>query len=234
MAQREPVTRDSWKRMLSSAVAIFDELKARDMALPDVILGGGTVLMFRFEHRLSKDIDFFLRDVQWLGFLSPRLNEAIAAMIDGYEEQANSVKLIFPAGDIDFVAAGAVTNAEPTDKLEFHGYSFPLESTEEILAKKLLYRPASFKPRDVFDLAVAIEKDPKAAARAVTATSSRREVLSRRLEHLAQLGHAELAKDILPIGDFSRILGSMLGTVARFVKDSLRPAPGESDAGFKP
>jgi hypothetical protein len=53
------------------------------------------------------------------------------------------------------------------------------------------------------------------------------------------LGPAELAKDILPIGDFPHILGSMLGTVARFVKDnngspSLRSRPGESDAGFKP
>ena len=46
---------------------------------------------------LSKDIDFFIRDVQWLGFITPRLNDVIAAMVEGYEEQANSLKLILPA-----------------------------------------------------------------------------------------------------------------------------------------
>ena len=29
-----------------------------------VVIGGGTVLMFRFEHCLSKDIDFFMHNAQ--------------------------------------------------------------------------------------------------------------------------------------------------------------------------
>lgn len=239
MAKREPVNRDSWQLLLASTVAIFNDLKSRDLGLPDVVFGGGTVLMFRFEHRLSKDIDFFLNDVQWLSFLTPRLNDAIAAMVEGYEEQANSIKLILPAGDIDFVAAGAVTDAKPIEKLDFQGYSFPLETTEEILAKKLLYRPESFKPRDVFDLAVAVEMDPKSAARAVVASASKHDVLTLRLEHLSRLGEAELGRDIWPIGDFSRILGGMIATVGRFVKDNsgslnLRPKPDESEPGFAP
>ena len=69
----------------------------------------------------------------------------VAAMVEGYEEQANSLKLILPAGDIDFVAAGTVTSSEPIEMLQFQNYSFPLETTEEILAKKLFYRPESFK-----------------------------------------------------------------------------------------
>ena len=44
------------------------------------MIGGGTVLMFRFEHRLSKDIDFFTHDAQWLSLLTPRLNDTTAAM----------------------------------------------------------------------------------------------------------------------------------------------------------
>jgi hypothetical protein len=59
-----------------------------------------------------------------LGFLTPRLNDAIAAMVEGYEEQANSVKLILPSGDIDFVVAGAVTDAKPIEKLDFQGSFF--------------------------------------------------------------------------------------------------------------
>ena len=179
--------------------------------------------MFRFEHRLSKDIAFFIRDVQWLGFITPRLNDVIAAMVEGYEEHANSLKLILPAGDIDFVAAATVTSSEPVEMLRFQDYSFPLETTEEILAKKLFYRPESFKPRDVFDLAVAIDMDPSSAARAVAASASKRGVLTRRLRHLSDLGDAELARDIVPIGEFSHILAGMIAKVDRFVNDNSGP-----------
>jgi hypothetical protein len=69
---------------------------------------GGAVLMFRFEHRLSKDIDFFMYDVQRLSLLTPRLNDTTAAMTKKYLEQANGIKLVLPHGDIDFVVAGAI------------------------------------------------------------------------------------------------------------------------------
>jgi hypothetical protein len=223
MTQGQTINRDSWRQILFAAVTIFDDLKSRKHGLPYLILGGGTVLMFRFEHRLSKDVDFFIRDVQWLGFITPRLNDAIAAMVEGYEEQANSLKLILPAGDIDFVAAGAVTVSEPTETLRFQKYSFPLETTQEILAKKLFYRPESFKPRDVFDLAVAIDIDPSSAARAVVASASKRDVLTRRLRHLAQLGDAELGRDILPIGDLTRFVPGMIAKVVHFVEDNSGP-----------
>jgi hypothetical protein len=44
------------------------------------VLGGGTALMICAGHRLSKDIDAFIDDPQYLTFLSPRLaGEAIWA-----------------------------------------------------------------------------------------------------------------------------------------------------------
>jgi predicted nucleotidyltransferase component of viral defense system len=149
------VTRDSWKQILASAVAIFADLEKKGFGSPDVVIGGGTVLMFRFEHRLSKDIDFFLHDVQWLSLLTPRLNDTTAAMVTHYVEQASGIKLALPHGDIDFVVAHPVTEAKAVATLEFMGRTFLLESTEEILAKKLFYRAARFQPRDVFDLVAA-------------------------------------------------------------------------------
>lgn len=81
-SHRQVIDRDSWQQILASAVPIFDDLKSRRLDLPYLILGGGTVLMFRFEHRLSRDIDFFssffIRDVRWLGFITPRLNDVVA------------------------------------------------------------------------------------------------------------------------------------------------------------
>lgn len=80
------------------------------MAQPFWTFGGGTVLMFRYDHRASKDIDIFVPDPQYLGYLTPRLNDTAAEMTADYVEDASSyVKLRFAEGEIDFVAAANLT-----------------------------------------------------------------------------------------------------------------------------
>jgi len=219
MSPTNNVTRDSWKQILASAVAIFDDLERKGLGSPDVVIGGGTVLMFRFEHRLSRDIDFFLHDVQWLSMLTPRLNDATAAMVTDYMEQANGIKLVLPHGDIDFVVAGAVTDAKAVEKLDFMGRTFLLEPTEEILAKKLYYRAERLQPRDVFDLVVATGRDNESATRALAAAASKKEILLRRLEQLSRLPPDKLGGGILPIGDCFRIIETMVGRVKQLVQD---------------
>jgi predicted nucleotidyltransferase component of viral defense system len=221
MSPSHDVTRDSWKQILASAVAIFEDLEGKGFGNPDVVIGGGTVLMFRFEHRLSKDIDFFMHDVQWLSLLAPRLNDTVAAMVADYVEQPNGIKLVLPHGDIDFVVARPVTEAKAVATLEFMGRTFLLESTEEILAKKLFYRAARFQPRDVFDLVVAAELDGRAAARAVVAAASRKDVVSRSLERMLLTPIDELPRQILPLGDFYRIIPTMIEKAQRLLQDSL-------------
>ena len=198
MSQTNIVTRDSSKEILASAVAIFADLEKKGFGSPDVVIGGGTVLMFRFEHRLSNDIDFFMHDVQWLSLLTPRLNDTTAAMVTHYVEQASDIKLALPHGDIDFVVAHPVTEAKAVATLEFMGRTFLLEPTEEILAKKLFYRAARFQPRDVFDFVVAAESDGAAAARAVAAAASRIDLVRRSLERMLLVPAAELPGQILP------------------------------------
>jgi len=218
MSPYNDVTRDSWKQILASAVAIFADLEEKGFGSPDVVIGGGTVLMFRFEHRLSKDIDFFMHDVQWLSLLTPRLNDTTAAMTANYLEQGSGLKLVLRHGDIDFVVAGPVTEAKATDRLEFMGHTFPLEATEEILAKKLFYRAARFQPRDVFDFVVATELDNESATRALAAAASNHDLLVRRLEQLSQWAPDKLAEGILPIGDFSRVIPGMIESARRVVQ----------------
>jgi Nucleotidyl transferase AbiEii toxin, Type IV TA system len=220
MSPTNNVTRDSWKRILASAVAIFDDLERKGFGSPDVVMGGGTVLMFRFEHRLSKDIDFFMHDVQWLSLLTPRLNDTTAAITTNYLEQGSGLKLVLPHGDIDFVVSGPVTDTEAIDRLEFMGRTFLLEATEEILAKKLFYRAARFQPRDVFDFVVAVESDRESATRALAAAASNHDLLTRRLEQLSQLPLEKLAEGILPIGDFSRIMPGMIEAARRFMQSA--------------
>src|SRR5690348_15338548 len=152
-----------WKRLLKTALAMLDDIEAREVGAPEAAMGGGTVLMMRMRHRLSRDIDLFMHDAQWLTRLTPRLNDRVAAMVRDYSEQANSIKLVLSEGDIDFIVAGRVTDAAPDETLDFEGRAVLLESTEEILAKKLFYRAALLKPRDVFDLVAASRVFPAAA-----------------------------------------------------------------------
>lgn len=168
----------SWEGLHSTALSILDDIEAQGKGAPDIVLGGGTVLMMRMRHRLSKDIDIFLHVAQWLSRLTPRLNDRVAGIVRDYSEQANSVKLVLPNGDIDFVVAGSVSGVAPNETLEFRGRTVMLETTEEILAKKVFYRAALLKSRDVFDLVAASEVFPSAALASVRASASRRDTHS--------------------------------------------------------
>jgi len=202
----------TWESLLSTAVAILDGLDATGLGAPKAVLGGGTVLMMRMHHRLSKDIDLFLYDAQWLARLTPRLNDRVAAMVRDYSEQANSIKLVLALGDIDFVVAGSVTGVAPIETLDFAGRRFLLEATEEILAKKLYFRAAWLKPRDVFDLVAAHQFFPASTARALEASQPRRDLQLARLRELARTPEETLMSDVSPFPEFRRLVPSMIST----------------------
>lgn len=212
-----PITEDTWKAILAAALPVVDDLSVRAGSMPDLVLGGGTVLMLRFHHRLSRDIDFFLNDVQILSMITPRLNDLTSQIALDYVEQANSVKLVLREGDIDFIVAGNVTQTNPVETIEMSNRVFLLETTEEILAKKLFYRAAHFKPRDVFDLVAVHQKDPTAVASALRASSTRKPELERRLTDLSKQTSDQLAIDILPFDRFSDIIPSMVRTARDLV-----------------
>lgn len=63
---------------------------------PPWTFGGGTMLMLRLGHRLSKDIDLFVPDPQYLGFVNPRLSDVAEGISRDYEEAAEYIKLVLP------------------------------------------------------------------------------------------------------------------------------------------
>ncbi len=79
-------TPETWLQIIASAYALFDDAVAKGFGDPPFSLGGGTVLMLRFKHRLSKDIDLFGYDAQWLSVFSPRLNERAASLAERYTD----------------------------------------------------------------------------------------------------------------------------------------------------
>jgi len=87
-----------WEILFQRALELIDSVSYGNISLQDWSFGGGTVLMRRHHHRFSKDIDIFVPDPQYLGYLTPRLNDKAEALTGNYIEQANSLKLIFPEG----------------------------------------------------------------------------------------------------------------------------------------
>jgi hypothetical protein len=72
-------------------------------------MGGGTVLMLRHNHRVSRDVDIFFSDPQPLGFVNPRLGGPAEETASKYEESSGHVKLYLDEGEIDFVASPLLT-----------------------------------------------------------------------------------------------------------------------------
>jgi hypothetical protein len=96
--------------LLGHALQLVDEIGRHGGHDPFWTLGGGNVLMLRYQHRRSKDIDIFVPDPQYLGYVSQRLSDVAEAVSTDYVETANSVKLIRPEGEIDFVASENLTD----------------------------------------------------------------------------------------------------------------------------
>lgn len=62
--------------------------------------------MLRIAHRQSKDIDLFVPDPQYLGFVNPRLSDVAESITADYEEAAE-IDVIGPRLDFDQCVAQA-------------------------------------------------------------------------------------------------------------------------------
>ena len=138
----------SWRRLATLAHTLVADAEARAGTRMSPLLGGGTRLMLALRHRISHDIDLFIRDPQWIGYLSPRLNDRFEGVIAGYSEEANAIKLRLPDGEIDFIVGMSLLGLPAESHPDT---SFALEPVAEVLAKKLFYRGWALTSRDVFD-----------------------------------------------------------------------------------
>jgi predicted nucleotidyltransferase component of viral defense system len=150
-----------WETLFQRALVLIDSVQKAGITLSDWTFGGGTVLMRRYQHRFSKDIDIFIPSPQYLNYLSPHLNDTAEAMTGDYTLQAEYLKLQFPEGEIDFVVSEPLTQ-DPVIPETIFGRNVLVETSVEIVAKKVWYRGDRFRARDIFDLALVAEKEPEA------------------------------------------------------------------------
>lgn len=138
----------AWRKLEKLAHEMVQDASTAAKSTFMPVLGGGTRLMLAMEHRISDDIDLFIRDPQWIGFLTPRLNDKFEHLINTYDEGATSLKLKFNEGEIDFIVSMSLLGLD--NKVSSESL-FPLEPVAEVLAKKLFYRGWALTPRDLFD-----------------------------------------------------------------------------------
>lgn len=164
-----------WIGLLQQAFRLIDDFQAKGgLSDPFWTFGGGTVLMLRYHHRKSKDIDIFVPDPQYLGYVTPRLSDLAMEVASDYVEAAGYVKLIRSEGEIDFVASPNLTQ-QPFEWWNLLGRDIRVETPAEIMAKKLWHRGDIVTARDIFDLSLVIEKDPEALRSAATCLIRHRE-----------------------------------------------------------
>lgn len=159
MTTREDIERHersgTWRQLEQLALQMIDDAQANAGSKMNATLGGGTRLMLALHHRISDDIDIFLRDPQWLGYLTPRLNDRFEDEFTGYDEGASTLKLRLPDGEIDFIVGMRLLGDRHDETSPLT--PFTLEPLDEVLAKKLFYRGWALTPRDLFDWRALVE-----------------------------------------------------------------------------
>jgi hypothetical protein len=194
----------NWRLLLERTLRGLDRLTELGQPVPDWILGGGTALMIVANHRMSKDIDAFIDDPQYLALLSPDIAAEDVWECSSHDQSANFLKLHYPEGEIDFIVTAPVSSLPPVSReIDLTsiraGYKpvILMDQPAEIALKKMHYRATDLKPRDIFDIAVVHAIDGQSLLANLHEVADKRGDLIHRLEtineQLLQDTLAELA-----------------------------------------
>jgi len=186
-----------WQKLFKPALTLMTHLESQTEN-PQWTFGGGTVLMLRLRHRFSRDIDLFVPDPQYLGYINPRLSDVAEQVSQDYEENAEFVKFFLPEGEIDIVVGASLT-AKPYDLASYVGRNIRVETCAEIIAKKMWHRGHHAKARDLYDLCAVADLEPRAVATAAPFFGRHGAAFLDRLQQRSTLMEAEF-KAINSIG----------------------------------
>jgi hypothetical protein len=207
----------AWEVLFQRALVLIEDARSVGIPVEEWTFGGGTVLMRRHHHRLSKDVDIFVNDPQFITYLTPRLNQTAESLTTNYVEDHNFVKLAFPEGEVDFVASAPLT-AAPAKIETLFGTNFLVETSTEIVAKKVWHRGAEFTARDIFDLAMVVEREPEAIQQIAPILRDRRDVVRARIARYGPALHESF--DLLTVLNYQRSFDECLHIVKNALQDA--------------
>jgi hypothetical protein len=183
-------------------------------------IGGGSMLLRRYGHRKSMDLDLFVTDVQLVRWCSPRSNEAALDLFPDYSEEANAVKLVTGMQEIDVIAVAPIITEDAVDEVTIGDRKIIVERPREILAKKIFYRGRTFLVRDMFDLACVATVEPEEVAAILPAlTLTHLDDLDARLRELEPIWAKEIATKVDPYPDFAPVVGNCMELVRGIVDE---------------
>ena len=139
----------------------YPYLPNRDNSL--IRFGGGTALaIYYFQHRLSFDIDLFATDIQVLNYLSPKhwIEETNTFNGDKYIDLSNHIRVLYKKNNIKvdvLVSQDTSSNYLIDDTNSIFTTTVYVESIEDIIAKKIVYRRNDNLTRDIIDIAISIK-----------------------------------------------------------------------------
>jgi hypothetical protein len=179
----EHITHGAWRDLEALALKIVESAERGSGLRMAPVLGGGTRLMLALRHRLSDDIDLFIRDPQWIGYLTPRLNDEVGNQVLRFEESSDFLKLSCETGEIDFIVRMSLLGDAPQSSALS---AFQLEPVAEVIAKKLFYRGWALTARDLYDWWAVHQWDPEQidSARFGGLLKGREEIVDRALQAL--------------------------------------------------
>ena len=140
---------------------VYPYLPNRDNSL--IRFGGGTALaIYYFQHRLSFDIDLFATDIQILNYLSPKhwIEETNLFNSSSYIDLSNHIRVLHKENNIKIdvlVAQEASKEYLIDDSKKIFDTTVYIESIEDIIAKKIVYRRKDNLTRDIIDIAISIK-----------------------------------------------------------------------------
>jgi len=210
---------DPWKALLSSCFRVVDEvIRERGVEFP-IQIGGGSMLLRRYGHRKSMDLDLFVTDVRLVRWCSPRMNESAADLFADYGEEGAAVKLITGMQEVDIVAAAPIIAEKAVDPTVLAGRDVLIERPREILGKKIVYRGRNFQVRDMFDLGcVAIAEPEEIAAIQPALTLTHLDDLDARLRELDPVWANELTVKVDIYPEFAHVLPECMKLVRGVVR----------------
>jgi hypothetical protein len=185
------------------------------------------MLLRRYRHRKSRDLDLFVSDVRLARWCSPRFNETAADLFVDYGEEATAIKLVTGMQEVDIIAAAPIVLDDAVEPAVFLGRDVLIERPREILAKKVVYRGRTFQPRDVFDLAcVAYAEPDEVAAVQPWLSLTHLDDLDARLSEIEPILGKEIAEKVESYPEFEAIRDQCLDLacgVARTWREMLTP-----------
>ncbi len=159
------------------------------------VLGGGTVLAARWEHRVSTEISLFTDLERYRQTIAGQREQVAASLrtlvgtaaAGAVEVERGWLRLQFPEAPAALVTIPRPTIQDPYSEW-VRGTEVRTESTAEILARKVQSRIldlGAFTARDLYDILVAGERDPEALSRVLASiTDSERAAIATELRAL--------------------------------------------------